>query len=150
MISGTYNNNLQIVQTPGYVVIVNEMVHNARIIPTDGRPHGRFPEWTGDSRGRWKGETLVVETVNFRRETSLQGSTAGTRVVERFTRVDPNTINYEFTVTDPDAYTRPWTAVMPLRAIDELLFEYACHEANYGMVGVLRGARFAEIEASKK
>ena len=117
MISGTYNNNLQIVQTPGYVVIVNEMVHNARIIPTDGRPHGRFPEWTGDSRGRWEGETLVVETVNFRRETSLQGSTAGTRVVERFTRVHPNTINYEFTVTDPDAYTRPWTAVMPLRAL---------------------------------
>ena len=150
MISGTYNNNLQIVQTPGYVVIVNEMVHNARIIPTDGRPHGRFPEWTGDSRGRWEGETLVVETVNFRRETSLQGSTAGTRVVERFTRVDPNTINYEFTVTDPDAYTRPGTAVMPLRAIDELLFEYACHEANYGMVGVLRGARFAKSQAPKK
>ena len=150
MISGTYNNNLQIVQTPGYVVIVNEMVHNARIIPTDGRPQGRFPEWTGNSRGRWEGETLVVETVNFRRETSLQGSTAGTRVVERFTRVSPQTINYEFTVTDPDAYTRPWTASMPLRAIDELLFEYACHEANYGLVGVLRGARFAESEASKK
>ncbi|MEQ1910000.1 MAG: hypothetical protein ABMA15_14320 [Vicinamibacterales bacterium] len=150
MISGTYNNNLQIVQTPGYVVIVNEMVHNARIIPTDGRPHGAFPEWSGDSRGRWEGDTLVVETVNFRRETSLPGSTARTRVVERFTRVAPNTINYEFTVTDPDAYTRPWTAVMPLRAIDELLFEYACHEANYGMVGVLRGARFAEKEASKK
>ena len=150
MISGTYNNNLQIVQTPGYVVIFNEMVHNARIVPTDGRPHGTFKEWTGDSRGRWEGDTLVVETVNFRRETSLPGSTAGTRVVERFTRVDPNTINYEFTVTDPDAYTRPWTAVMPLRAIDELLFEYACHEANYGMTGVLRGARFADSEASKK
>ena len=78
MISGTYNNNLQIVQTPGYVMIFNEMVHNARIIPTDGRPHGPLPQWTGDSRGRWDGDTLVVETINFRRETSLQGSTAGT------------------------------------------------------------------------
>jgi hypothetical protein len=149
-ISGTYNNNPQIVQTPGYVVIFNEMVHNARIIPTDGRPQGTFPEWTGNSRGRWEGDTLVVETVNFRWETSLPGSTARTRGVERFTRVDPNTISYEFTVTDPDAYTQPWTASMPLRAIDELLFEYACHEANYGMVGVLRGVRFAEREASKQ
>lgn len=150
MISGTYNNNLQIVQTPGYVVIVNEMVHNARIIPTDGRPHGTLPQWSGDSRGRWDGDTLVVETINFRRETSLQGSTAGTKVVERFTRVDPKTINYEFTITDPVAYTQPWTASMPLRAMDERLFEYACHEANYGMEGVLRGARFREKEAGPK
>lgn len=150
MISGTYNNNLQIVQTPGYVVIFNEMVHNARVVPTDGRPHGTLRQWTGDSRGRWEGDTLVVETVNFRRETSLPGSTAGTRVVERFTRVDPNTIKYEFTVTDPESYTRPWTAVMPLRVIDELLFEYACHEANYGMTGVLRGARFNDKADAKK
>jgi len=148
MISGTYNNNLQIIQSPGYVVIFNEMVHNARIIPTDGRPHDTLPRWTGDSRGRWEGDTLVVETLNFRRETSLQGSTAATRVIERFTRVDPKTIRYEFTVTDPTAYTQPWTAVMPLRAIDELLFEYACHEANYGLVGILRGARFREREAA--
>ena len=150
MISGTYNNNLQIVQTPDYVVIFNEMVHNARIIPTDGRPHGTLPQWTGDSRGRWEGDTLVVETINFKRETSLPGSTSGTQVVERFTRVDPKTIGYQFTVTDPTAYTRPWTAVMPLRAIDGLLYEYACHEANYGMVGVLRGARFREREAAAK
>jgi hypothetical protein len=150
MVSGTYNNNLQIGQTPGYVVIFNEMVHNARIIPTDGRPHGPLPRWTGDSRGRWEGETLVVETVNFRRETSLAGSTAGTRVEERFTRVDPETIDYRFTVTDPTAYARPWTAVMPLRAIDELLYEYACHEANYGMTGILRGARFRDREGAGK
>jgi hypothetical protein len=148
MISGTYNNNLQIVQTPGYVVIFNEMVHNARIVPIDGRPHGTLPRWTGDSRGRWEGDTLVVETLNFRRETSLQGSTAATQVIERFTRVDPKTIRYEFTVTDPTAYTQPWTAVMPLRAIDELVYEYACHEANYGLVGILRGARFREREAA--
>jgi len=87
MISGTYNNNLQIVQTPGYVMIFNEMVHDARIIPTDGRPHGTLPRWTGDSRGRWEGDTLVVETLNFKRETSLQGSTAKTTVVERLTRI---------------------------------------------------------------
>ena len=150
MISSTYNNNLQIVQTPGYVMIFNEMVHNARIIPTDGRPHGTLPQWTGDSRGRWEGDTLVVETLNFRRETSLQGSTAKTTVVERLTRVDAKTIDYRFTISDPDAYTKPWTAVMPLRVIDGLLFEYACHEANYGMEGVLRGARFREREAAKK
>jgi hypothetical protein len=150
MISGTYNNNLQIVQTPGYVMIFNEMVHNARIIPTDGRPHGTLPQWTGDSRGRWEGDTLVVETLNFRRETSLQGSTAKTTVVERLTRLDAKTIDYRFTISDPDAYTKPWTAVMPLRVTDGLLFEYACHEANYGMEGVLRGARFREREAAKK
>ena len=92
MVPGAYNNNLQILQAPGYVVIVNEMVHNARIIPTDGRPHTRIRQWTGDSRGRWEGDTLVVETINFRRETSLQGSTADTRLVERFRRVDDDTI----------------------------------------------------------
>jgi hypothetical protein len=150
MISGTYNNNMQIVQTPGYVVIFTEMVHEARIIPTDGRPHGTLPRWSGDSRGRWEGDTLVVETLNFRRETSLQGSTANTKVVERFTRVDPKTIRYEFTVTDPTAYTQPWTAVEPLHAMDELLYEYACHEGNYGMAGVLRGARVKEKEAAAK
>ena len=150
MISSTYNNNMQIVQTPGYVVIVTEMIHDARIIPTDGRPHGRFPQWTGDSRGRWEGDTLVVETVNFRRETSLSGSSAGTRLVERFTRVDPKTVRYEFTVTDPTTYTRPWTAVMPLRTIDDLLYEYACHEANYGLRGILAGARAREKPEAAK
>jgi hypothetical protein len=150
MISGTYNNNLQIVQSPGYVVIFNEMVHNARIIPTDGRPHGTVPMWTGDSRGHWEGDTLVVETTNFKRETSLPGSTAQTKVVERFRRVDPKTIDYQFTVTDPTAYARSWTASMPLRAIDELLYEYACHEGNYGMMDVLRGARFREKEGAGK
>ena len=150
MVSGTYNNNLQIVQSPGYVVIFNEMVHNARIVPTDGRPHGTVPMWTGDSRGHWEGDTLVVETINFKRETSLQGSTAETKVVERFTRVDPKTIDYQFTVTDPTSYTRPWTASMPLRAIDELLYEYACHEGNFGMLDVLRGARFREKEEAGK
>jgi hypothetical protein len=92
----------------------------------------------------------VIETLNFRRETSLPGSTAKTTVVERLTRLDAKTIDYRFTISDPDAYTKPWTAVMPLRAIDGLLYEYACHEANYGMEDVLRGARFREREAAKK
>ena len=150
MVSGTYNNNLQIVQSPGYVVIFNEMVHNARIVPTDGRPHGTAPMWTGDSRGHWDGDTLVVETLNFRRETSLQGSTAQTKVVERFTRVDAKTIDYRYTVEDPTSYSRAWTASMPLRAIDENLYEYACHEGNFGMLDVLRGARFRDKEKEKE
>ena len=114
MVPGAYNNNLQIVQAPGYVVIINEMVHNARIIPTDGRPHTKIRQWTGDSRGRWEGDTLVVETINFRRETSLQGSTADTRLVERFTRVGDDAIRYEFLVSDPNSYIRPWSAMVPL------------------------------------
>jgi len=150
MVSGTYNNNLQIVQSPGYVVVFNEMVHNARIIPTDGRPHGTAPMWTGDSRGHWEGDTLVVETLNFKRETSLQGSSAQTKVVERFTRLDAKTIDYRFTVEDPTSYARPWTASMPLRTIDENLYEYACHEGNYGMLDVLRGARFRDKEKKEE
>ena len=150
MISGAYNNNLQILQTPGQFVIVNEMVHNTRIIPTDGRPHGTLRQWAGDSRGRWEGETLVVETLNFLRETSLPGSTADTRLVERFTRVDADTIKYEFTVTDSNSYTRPWTAVMPLTKTQGPLYEYACHEGNYALPGILRGARVKDgAEAGK-
>ena len=153
MISGAYNNNLQILQTPGYVVIVNEMVHNTRIIPTDGRPHGKIRLWAGDSRGRWEGTTLVVETTNFLRETSLNGSTADTQLVERFTRVAPDTIKYEFTVKDPTSYTRPWSVMMPLQRTDGLLYEYACHEGNYGLHGIMAGARAkdkADAEGAKK
>ena len=144
MVPGAYNNNMQIVQAPGYVVIINEMVHNARIIPTDGRPHTRLRQWSGDSRGRWDGDTLVVETINFRRETSLQGSTGDTRLVERFTRVDAETIRYEFTVSDPSSYIRPWTAMVPLVRMREPLFEYACHEGNYALPNILAGARAKE------
>jgi hypothetical protein len=147
MISGTYNNNVEIVQTRDYVVLQTEMVHEARIVPLDGRPHGTLPRWIGDSRGRWEGDTLVVETINFKGPTSLQGSSAQTRLVERFRRVGPDTIRYEFTVSDPTTLTRPWTAVEPLTRIDELIYEYACHEGNYGMVGILSGARFQEKQA---
>jgi hypothetical protein len=146
MTPSAYNNNLQIVQSPGYVVIVTENIHNARIIPTDGRPHLKIRSWSGDSRGRWVGDTLVVDTVNFRRETSLTGSTANTTLVERFTRLDADTIKYEFTVTDSTSYTRPWTAMLPLTRIEEPIFEYGCHEGNYALPNILAGARKQEKE----
>jgi hypothetical protein len=149
MTSSTYNNNVLIVQTRDHVVLQTEMIHEARIVPLDGRPHGTLPRWIGDSRGRWEGDTLVVETRNFKRETSLPGSSAQTQLVERFTRIGPDTIRYEYTVTDPTTLTRPWTAVMPLTRIDEAIYEYACHEGNYGMQGILSGARFLEKEAAK-
>ena len=144
MTPGAYNNNLQIVQIPGAVVIHNEMVHSARIIPTDGRPHGKLRQWSGDSRGRWEGDTLIVETINFIDGTSLNGSTRDLKVVERFTRMDEATIKYEFTASDPNSYTQPWSAMFPLTKTDEQLFEYACHEGNYAMEGILRGARMQE------
>ena len=147
MVSSAYNNNVQIFQVPGYVVILNEMVHNARIIPIDGRPHGDLRQWSGDSRGRWEGETLVVETRNFLRETSLGGSSADTYLVERFRRMDPDTVMYEFTVEDPNNFTGPWTAMMPLRRTDGPLFEYACHEGNIGMEGIMAGARRKDTQA---
>jgi hypothetical protein len=149
MTPGAYNNNVQILQAPGTVVILNEMVHNARIIPTDGRPHTTLRQWSGDSRGRWEGDTLVVETMNFRRETSLQGSTADTRLVERFTRVDADTIKYEFTVSDPSAYTQPWSAMLPMVRIPGPLFEYGCHEGNYALPNILAGARAQEKERGR-
>ena len=150
MTPGQYNNNVQIMQTLGSVVIINEMVHNARIIPTDGRPHTKLRLWSGDSRGHWEGDTLVVETINFRRETSLQGSTANTRLVERFTRIDADTLKYEFTVTDPTAYTQPWTANLPLVRIPGPVFEYGCHEGNYALPNILAGARAQEKEQTKE
>ena len=147
MVAGAYNNNVQILQTPGYVVILNEMVHNTRIIPLDGSPHGDLRQFVGDSRGRWDGATLVVETTNFRRETSLGGSTADTRLVERFRRADGDTVIYEFTVEDPNSFTQPWTAMMPLRRTDGPLYEYACHEGNIGMNGIMAGARMKDTES---
>jgi hypothetical protein len=128
MTPGAYNNNVQIVQAPGVVVVINEMVHNARIIPTDGRPHTKLRQWSGDSRGRWEGDTLVVETINFRRETSLQGSTADTRLVERFTRTDMNTLKYEVTIDDPGAYTRTWSSSWTLQWIAEDLPTFYCQD----------------------
>jgi hypothetical protein len=144
-----YNNNLQIVQTAGYVVIVNEMIHDARIIPLDGRPHIPQPvsQWRGDSRGHWERSTLVVETTNFDTRTGLYGSTAGLRVVERFRRAGPDTIDYEFTVSDPATFVSAWTAAFPLRKSEAQMYEYACHEGNYGLQDILAGARAEERTA---
>jgi hypothetical protein len=147
---GAYNNNLQIFQTSRYVAILNEMVHNVRIIPIDDRPRTTLRQWSGNSRGRWEGDTLVVETTNFIRETSVQGSTANTTVVERFTRMDDDTIKYEFTVTDPTVYTQAWSAMFPLNRIYEPVFEYACHEGNYAMTNILAGQRNLEKDESQR
>src|SRR5262245_7682651 len=116
MTPGAYNNNVQLFQSPGYVTILTEMVHDARIIPLDGRSHlaRHFRQWKGDSRGHWEGNTLVIDTTNFLRETSMRGSTANVHLVERFTRVDPDTLLYRFTVDDPTTWTRPWTAEVPM------------------------------------
>jgi hypothetical protein len=150
MTPSQYNNNVQIVQSPGVVVLINEVIHNARIIPTDGRPHTSIRQWSGDPRGRWEGDTLVVETLNFRRETSLPGSTANTKVVERLTRIDTDTLKYEFTVTDPSAYTQPWSAMIPLTRIAGPIFEYGCHEGNYSLPNILSGIRAQEKAAGSR
>src|SRR5215467_8966172 len=137
MTPGAYNNDFQLFQTPEYVVVLNEMVHDARIVPMDGRPHGHLRQWKGDSRGRWEGDTLVVDTTNFKRETSLPNSSANTHLVERFTRTDADTLQDEFTVDDPTVWTRPWTAVVPMPKSDDPIFEYASHEGNYAMAIIL-------------
>jgi hypothetical protein len=149
MIPGAYNNNVQLFEAPGYVMILNEMVHSARVVRLDGRPHGNIRQWQGDSVGHWEGDTLVVDTINFKRETSLDGSSANTHLVERFTRVDANTLLYEFTVDDPTMWTRPWTAVVPMTKSEEPIYEYACHEGNYAMSGILAGARAADKAAAE-
>ena len=147
MAPSAYNNNVQLVQTRDYVVVHNEMVHSARIVPLNGQPHGRLAQWNGDSRGRWDGDTLVVETTRFSGETAFQNSSETLRLTERFTRVNADTLVYEFTVSDPSTWTKPWTAQIPMTRSDEMMFEYACHEANYGMTNLLKGARFIEKEA---
>jgi hypothetical protein len=149
MMPTTYNGNAQVLQTPQHVVLLNEMIHDVRVIPLDGRPHGTLRQLLGDSRGRWEGETLVVETVNFTDKTRFRGSTTALRVIERFTRVSPDVLNYEFTVEDPKTWTRPWTARIPLPRTDDRLYEYACHEGNYGLIGILRGARAEEKAAQE-
>ena len=140
MVSSAYNNNVLILQTPDHVVILNEMVHNARIIPLDGRPHGRLDQYSGDSRGHWDGDTLVVDTKHFLRETSLGGSsrTHPGRTVSTHRRGYRDVRVHR---RGSNGYTRPWTASMPLRRTDGPMFEYACHEGNIGLAGILAGAR---------
>ena len=146
MLSGPYNNYVQILQTRDHVVIHNEMIHDARVVPLDGRPHvpPSIRLLLGDSRGRWEGDALVVETTNFTNKTTVRGSGERLRLVERFTRTGPRTLLYEFTVDDPASFTKPWSAALPMTKTDDRLYEYACHEGNYAMTGILRGARAGE------
>ena len=140
----------QIFQNPGYVVIYLEIGHEARIIPLDGRPHLQqgLRQWSGDSRGRWEGNTLVVDTTNFSSKSNFMTAAEELHVVERFTRIAPDRIKYEIRIDDPTTWTRPWSAEMPLKQSREKLFEYACHEGNYEMVaGMLRAARVKERAA---
>jgi hypothetical protein len=150
MLPSFYNNNYRIVQTPGSVTILVEMVHDVRTIATDGRPHlpAGVRQWMGDSRGHWDGDTLVVETTNFNDKTRFRGATENMRLTERFKRVAADMLSYEFTVDDPAAFTKPWSASITWSKSDGDLYEYACSEGNYAMTGMLGGAREAEKKAA--
>ncbi|HEV8316417.1 MAG TPA: hypothetical protein VGQ10_03370 [Vicinamibacterales bacterium] len=152
MSPSAYNNNVQLFQTPNHVVILNEMIHDARIVPLDGRPHGTLRQWAGDSRGRWDGNTLVVDTVNFKEPplmtTGVLSETM--HLVERFTRVDADTLLYEYTIEDPKTWTKPWTVQMYMAKNSESMYEYACHEGNYGLYNILSGAQKRDEAAAKK
>lgn len=148
MVPGPYNNDFQIVQSPGYVTILHEMIHEVRVIPLDGRPHvpRQVQYWLGDPRGHWEGETLVVESTNFSPKANFRESRENLKLVERFTRTGPGTIDYQFTVEDPTVFTRPWSAQLPMTRMDSPIVEYACNEGNYAMSGILGGARRQEKE----
>jgi hypothetical protein len=157
MVPGPYNNLVQLFQGPGYVVIINEMVHDARIVPLDGRPHlgGALRSWAGDSRGRWEGVTLVVETKHLTDNGTATFGAPGLidrnlELVERFTRMDENVLMYLFTVNDPTVWTRSWSAEVPMTRIDGAVMEYACHEGNYGLANILSGARAVERRPETK
>ena len=144
MSSASYNNNVMIFQTKAQVVILNEMVHNARIIPIDDVATPPFKQFSGVSRGHWEGETFVIETTNFRGGES-RGTSPNKHLIEKLTRIDGDRVAYEYTVTDPTVYTAPFTVMMPFRRTDGPLFEYACHEGNIGLYGILAGARELEL-----
>jgi hypothetical protein len=149
-----YNSDLQIVQGTGYVAIIQEMIHDTRVIPTDGRPFSgaKIPQWMGESRGHWEGDTLVVETANYNPRVAIQGSQVSDalKVTERFSRLDANTVLYQFTVDDPKTWVKPWSGEYTMTKIDSPLYEYACHEGNYGMQNNLSGARAQERAAAAK
>lgn len=153
-LGGIYNNTAQIFQSPGYVVIAQEMIHSARIIPVDGRPHiaPTLRQWLGDTRGRWEGNTLVIETTNFRRDAGAvyAGADPETfKIVERFTRDGETSLRYEFTISDPNTWTKPWTAMVPWTKIKEQMYEYTTHEDNFDLVHLLHGARVREAKGEK-
>lgn len=141
-----YNNNYQIVQGKGYVAVIVEMIHDVRIIPTDGSPHlpSNVRLWLGDPRGHWEGDTLVVDSTNFTDKTNFRGSGENLHLIERFTRTGPESLMYEFTVDDPASFVKPWTAQVPMTRTAGPVLEYACNEGNYAMQGMLAGARAAE------
>jgi hypothetical protein len=151
MSPSAYNNNYRITQAPGVFVVAVEMLGGARVIPTDGRAHVNkaIRNWMGDSVGHWEGETLVVETTNFSNKTSYRGSGENLHLVERFTRVGQNEIDYRVTITDPTTFTKPWTIAIPYLNVGEEMYEYACHEGNYGMEGILAGGREEERQAAE-
>ena len=151
MMPTAYNNNYQIVQSPGWVVINAEMSHESRKIPTDNRAHmpSAVKQWFGDPKAHWEGDTLVVETTNFRPDFSYRGSDENLKVTERFTRVDAKTLLYQFKIEDPTAFTKPWGGEIPLVQAEGPLYEYACHEGNAGLAGILSAARTDERKASK-
>ena len=151
MTPGGYNQNVQLFQTPDQVVLLNEMNHNFRVIPLDGRPVTGLPQWTGESRGHWDGDTLVVATTNFLRETSFSSGQTDKylHLTERFTRVSPTTLTYEATVDNPTVWVTPWTYEIPMQWNDQPLYEYACHEGNYGLYNILAGARVEEAAAAQ-
>ena len=150
MTPSVYNNNMQLFQTPDHVVIVTEMVHTARVVPLDGRSplSPDIRQWSGDSRGYWEGETLVIETRNFADKRRWRGTTEDMHLVERLTRMDTDTLVYEFTVTDPETWTSSWTASVPMVRNPEPMYEFACHEGNYAMTNILAGARAQEQAAT--
>jgi hypothetical protein len=155
MLPDGYNSNFQIVQTANYVAIRHERIHDVRVIPLDGRPHlpSSIRSYLGDPRGHWEGDTLVVDSTNFTSKYNFRGSGVNLHLIERFTRVDADTIRYVFTMDDPTTFTRQWTAEIPMKATQDLIYEYACHEGNYSMTDSLAGARLQEkkaAEASKK
>jgi hypothetical protein len=154
IVPNTYNQGNQILQTPGLVVLRNEMIHETRMIPVDGRPHVApgIRTWLGDSRGHWEGNTLVVETTNFKDKTVVANTPASEslRLVERFSRADADTLNYQITIDDPKTWTKPWTISFPLKREPQyVLYEYACHEGNYYMYNALKGARAEESKEAK-
>jgi hypothetical protein len=151
MLPVLYNNNYQIVQTPDFVMILVEMVHDARIIRMNGtHPPSNVRQWLGDSIGHWEGDTLVVDTTNFTDQTRFRGSSENLRVIERFTRVDDHTILYRATIDDPSTFVRQWTLEYPFVATTGPIFEYACHEGNYALTDILGGARRSDADAEKK
>jgi hypothetical protein len=145
IVPGPYNNNVQFVQTDDYVVISNEMIHDARVVPMDGRPHGAIRRWMGDSRGHWESATLVIDTINFTNKTAFRGSSEDLHLIERFTPIDNDRLRYEYTVIDSGTWTRAWTVMFPMRRTAEPIYEYACHEGNYiAMSGILKAARMQD------